>query len=172
MKVDQAKPKADGLLWKQIFEVPDSLSLRWALQRHDLAGWAPTVAGFGLACMACCADGLIGWRDPGSLPICEDREIRLAMSDYSRAESDGVIWLRCSSRLTHWERGTEERGRQGLSCWCCERGKKDADCRAVFKEEIIKAYVPRGAKKMQKMKKRGRLHISKSWSVVTVSQNA
>lgn len=35
--------------------------------------------GFGPACMACCADGLIGWRDPGSLPICEDRKIRLAM---------------------------------------------------------------------------------------------
>lgn len=40
--------------------------------------------------MACCADGLIGWSDPGTVPIREDREIRLAMSDYSRAESQTV----------------------------------------------------------------------------------
>lgn len=48
--------------------------------------------------------GLIGWRDPGSLPICEDREIRLAMSDYSTAESD-------SAPDSPTERGRGERRR-------------------------------------------------------------
>lgn len=58
--------------------------------------------------------GLIGW-DPGRLPVCEDREIRLAMSDYSKAESDSVIWPPGISRLTHWERGREEEGLLMLS---------------------------------------------------------
>lgn len=48
--------------------------------------------------------GLIGWRDPGSLPICEDREIRLAKSDYSTAESD-------SAPDSPTERGRGGRGR-------------------------------------------------------------
>lgn len=55
--MDQAKPKADGLLWKQIFGASDVLSHQLALQRHDLAVRAPTAAGVGLACMTCWADG-------------------------------------------------------------------------------------------------------------------
>lgn len=49
---------------------------------------APTAAGFGLAWPAWRAAqmGLIGWRGPGT-----GRGIGLAMSDYSRAESDSVI---------------------------------------------------------------------------------
>lgn len=42
--MDLAKPKADGLLWKQIFGA-------------DLAVRAPTAAGVGLACKTCWADG-------------------------------------------------------------------------------------------------------------------
>lgn len=73
-----AEPRS-GTTWA------DRAGLGWAglgpLRRPALA-WPAS---------ACCADGLIGWSDPGSLPICGDREIRLAMSDYSGAESDGVI---------------------------------------------------------------------------------
>lgn len=58
--------------------------------------------------MACCADGLIGWKDPGTQPICEDREIRLAMSDYRRAESQTVS----SAPDSPTERTEEER-----KCW-------------------------------------------------------
>lgn len=56
MKVDQAKPQADGLLWKQIWGLrqPEP-SLSFAVARP--VGWAPAAAGFGLACMACCTDG-------------------------------------------------------------------------------------------------------------------
>lgn len=57
-------------------------------------GWAGPLYGrpaLAWPVSACCADGLIGWSDPGSLPICGDREIRLAMSDYSGVESDSVI---------------------------------------------------------------------------------
>lgn len=66
---------------------------RWAVMEADIWGLRrpepPRLGRLGPlrrpARMACCADGLIGWSDPGTLPIREDREIRLAMSDYSRA---------------------------------------------------------------------------------------
>lgn len=60
--------------------------------------------------------GLIGWRDPGSLPICKDREIRLAMSDYSTAESDSApdspTVRRRGERRSGWRAG----GKQRPSC--------------------------------------------------------
>ena len=86
--MDQAKPRADGLLWKKILRGPRQPE---PCSGPTRLGWAPTVAGFGAAWRAVQMGPNWLERDPGSLPICEDGEIRLAMSDYSRAESDSVI---------------------------------------------------------------------------------